>query len=67
MCMNWGKFLKKWWVMQGWGESCKGGVGYVGLGGLCRGGVGYVEVEWVLHFFPIYIQPFMYDSKLEKY
>ena len=34
MCMNWGKFLKKWWVMQGWGESCKGG------GGLCR--VGWV-------------------------
>ena len=43
------------------------GVGYVGLGGLCRGGVGYVEVEWVLHFFPIYIQPFMHDSKFEKY
>ena len=30
--MNWGKFLKEWWVMQGWGGSCRGGVGYVGVG-----------------------------------
>ena len=34
-------------------------MGYVGVGGLCRGGVG-------LAFFPIYIQPFMHDPKLEK-
>ena len=26
------------WVMQGWGGSCRGGVG----GGSCRGGVGWV-------------------------
>ena len=57
--------------MVGYARGGKGhvgvGVGYVGLGGLCRGGVGYVEVGWVLHFFPIYIQPFMDDLKLEKY
>ena len=30
------------WVMQGWGGSCRGGVGHagVGWGGSCRSGVG---------------------------
>ena len=28
--------------MQGWGGSCRGGVGHVGVGGSCRGGVGWV-------------------------
>ena len=29
--------------MQGWGVTCRGGVGYLGVGvaGLCRGGVGF--------------------------
>ena len=31
--MNWGKFLKEWWVMQG--------VGWVGM-------VGYAGVGWVM-------------------
>ena len=37
------------WVMQGWGGSCRGGVGHAGLGwimqgwgGSCKGGVGKV-------------------------
>ena len=29
------------WVMQGWGGSCRGGVGW---GGSCRGGVGHAGV-----------------------
>ena len=29
------------WVMQGWGGSCRGGVGRS-----CRGGVGHVGVGW---------------------
>ena len=32
--MGWG------WGMQGWGGSCRGGVGHAGVGGSCRGGVG---------------------------
>ena len=60
--------------MQGWGGSWWGGVGHVGVGwvmqgqgGSCRGGVGEACRDvGVLHFFPIYIQPFMYDSKLDK-
>ena len=34
--------------MQGWGGSCRGGVGHVGVGGLCRGGVGHAGVGWVM-------------------
>ena len=34
--------------MQGWGGSCRGGVGHVGVGGSCRGGVGHVGVGWVM-------------------
>ena len=32
-----------WWVMQGWGWSCRGRVGHAGVrwGGSCRGGVGH--------------------------
>ena len=26
--------------MQGWGGSCRGGVGHVGVWWVCRGGVG---------------------------
>ena len=40
-----------WWVMQGWGGSCRGGVGHTGegwviqwWGGSCR--VGWVMQEW---------------------
>ena len=40
--------------MQGWGGSCRGGVGHAGvgwviqgLGGSCRVGVGHVGVGWV--------------------
>ena len=29
-------------VMQGWGESCRGGGFMQGLGESCRGGVGWV-------------------------
>ena len=52
------------WVMQGWGGSCRGGVGHVGWvgyvgvgwvmqgwGGLCRGGAGYTVVEWAVKIF----------------
>ena len=33
-----------WWVMQGWGGSCRGEVGHIGVGWgeSCRGGVGWV-------------------------
>ena len=44
--------------MQGWGKSCKGGVGHVGVGRVgwvmqgwgrsCRGGVGHAGVGWVM-------------------
>ena len=44
--------------MQGWGGSCRGGVGHVGVGvghagwgGSCRvgwGGVGHAGVGWVM-------------------
>ena len=39
------------WVMQGWGGSCRGGVGHAGWGGVgigwaCRCGVGWVMQEW---------------------
>ena len=32
------------WVIQGWGRSCRGGVGHAGMGwcGSCRGGVRWV-------------------------
>ena len=32
------------WVMQGWGRSCRGGVGHVGVGWVMQGcgGVGHV-------------------------
>ena len=33
------------WVMQGWGESCRGGVSHVG-GGVCDAGVGWVMWGW---------------------
>ena len=35
-----------WWVMQGWGRSCMGGVGHagVGWGGSCR--AGWVMQGW---------------------
>ena len=40
-------------VMQGWGGSCRGGVGHVGVGkvmqgwgGSCRCGVGWVMQGW---------------------
>ena len=34
--------------MQGWGRSCRGGMGHVGVGwGVsCRGGVGWVMQGW---------------------
>ena len=34
--------------MQGWGGSCRGGVGHagVGWGRSCRGGVGWVMQGW---------------------
>ena len=35
-------------VMQGWGQSYRGGVGHVGWGGLYRGGVGHARVRWVM-------------------
>ena len=61
-CVELGKFLKKWWVMERWGGSSSSGVGYIGtgVGGLCRGG------EGLAFFFPIYIQPFMNDSNLRN-
>ena len=33
--------------MQGWGGSCRGGVGHVGVGcsGSCRGGVGHAQMD----------------------
>ena len=48
--------------MQGWGGSCRGGVGHLGVGwvmhrmgwvmqwwgGSCRGGVGHAGVGWVM-------------------
>ena len=39
--------------MQGWGGSCRGGVGWggvghVGWGGSCSGGVGHAGVGWVM-------------------
>ena len=30
------------WVTQGWGGSCRGGVGHAGVDGSCSGGVGWV-------------------------
>ena len=32
------------WVMQGWGGSCRGGLGYIGLGRVMQGRGGYVGV-----------------------
>ena len=35
------------WVMQGWGGSCRGGVGHAGVvGWSCRDGVGWVMQGW---------------------
>ena len=34
-----------WWVMLGWGGSCKGGVGHAELR-WCGDGVGHVGVGW---------------------
>ena len=34
-----------WWVMYGWGGSCRGGVGHVGVGGSYRVG-GWDIQEW---------------------
>ena len=37
------------YVKQGWGGSCRGGVGDVGVGvGWDWGGVGHVGVGWVM-------------------
>ena len=36
------------WVMQGWGGSCRSGVGHVGVG---WGGVGHIGVEWAVKNF----------------
>ena len=38
------------WVMQGWGGSCRGGLGHVGWGGSCMTGVGDVGggMMWVM-------------------
>ena len=36
------------WVMQGWVESCRGGVGHAGVEWVMQGwgGVGHVRVGW---------------------
>ena len=44
--------------MQGWGGSCRGGVGHVGVGWV-KQGWGGVKCEFI---FLIHIQPFTNDS-----
>ena len=37
--------------LEGWGVSCRGGVGHVvwvGNGGVCHAGVGHLGVRWVM-------------------
>ena len=38
------------WVIQGWGESCRGGVGHTGMEWVMQGwgGVGCAEMGWVM-------------------
>ena len=34
--------------MQGWGQSCIGGVGHARVSRSCRGGVGHTGLGWVM-------------------
>ena len=52
--------------MQGWGESCRGGVGHVGVGvghaGVWWGGVGHVGMGWGVNNFMSQVRCSVFSS-----